>query len=199
MQFLTWLKDKIRGLFAEDGVDAASVVILSKSLPVKSIHELQDAIHDLFPGETFRAVTENDAEDDEGDVSFIVDGFTGPTDHPSYFVKSVVPGCRGIFMVHVVPQRYWVDQQVFSDFPDTDPVRAIDDHICWFAIDPLGVIGTKQEGLRFSRLLTAALAPPDTLGMYYRTWSQAMVFSDQVKADLQNGDDPYEKDIERTG
>jgi len=199
MQFFTKLKKRIEGLFTRPGQDQANLVFLAKSLPVRTIYELQDSIHNLFPGETFHAVTEKEPEEEDGDISFIVDGFVGPTGHPSYFVKSLVEGLSGIFLVHVVPQRFWVEPQVFGDLPETDPVRTIDEHSCWFAIDSFGVIGTKQEGLKFSRQLAVALAPPDTLGIFDQTWSQAMIFSDQVKADLLNGDDPYEKDAERHG
>lgn len=187
MKFLRGIVNRVRSRFGGGRAELASLVVLTDQQIEVSVEDLQGHLGILFP-EHFPLGIE--AHEDDGDVSFVVDMLDGPMGGKSLFVKSLVPGKSGMFMVHTSPNNRFDKPQPKE--PSTDEVEAVlERHRSWFSVDLLTEIGSTAEGRAFMSVLAGALVPDDAMTLYDPHGKQLIIFDDEVRVSLLTGQDLF--------
>lgn len=187
MNFLRGIVNRVKSLFGGGRAELASLVVLTDQQIDVSIEDLQGHLGILFP-EHFPPGIE--AHEDDDDVSFVVDMLDNPMGGKSLFVKSLVPGKSGLFMVHTSPNNRF-DKPIPTE-PSTDGVEAVlERHRSWFSADLLSEIGSKTEGRAFMSVLAGALAPHDAMALYDPHMKQLIMFDDEIRVSLLMGEDLF--------
>jgi hypothetical protein len=156
-----------------------SLVVLSNSYVELTLDILRARLDEIFPGHFLPAR-------DEG--SFVIEGSVPETE---FFIKSVVPGANGMFMLWSVPGPY----TCFSDFAEeiNDPVlrQLAEEQEYWMSVDLVHDGTTEAEAYRFIGSVLAALAPPDSAVLVHAGKLESIRFNDEVRRRLASGDGAF--------
>lgn len=126
-----------------------SLIALSDTKLTLTADELRGKLDRVFPGHF------PPSRDDRG---FVVDG---PIAGAQFLVKSLVPGARGIFMVHDVPGPYADVSDYLDHVADPALRRQAAARTCWQSVDLVNGWSGEDEAWRFIAMTLAALAPAD--------------------------------------
>ena len=183
MSILSAAIDRLSSLFGRHDSKFVSHVVLLPAPSNLFIHNLTQTLDELFPS-TFTA--EHDTDDT--DASFAI---AGPDGEPPYFVKSLVDGHSGIFLIHVAKQPYIEPDAFQGDEFDDEIKSGVAAHKAWFSVDLLENIGSDEAGWRFIRVLCAKLAPEDALCVLDPSRKRVVDFSNDVRTCLAAGADIF--------
>ena len=150
-----------------------SWVVLSDSYVELKVDMLREKLDAVYPGHFLPPQ----------DGSFVIDG-PGPG---QFFVKSIIPGAAGMFLIISVPGPYTEFPICRGDRGSVGSPQGCGAICCWLSVDLIHKITSDDEAYRFIEQVLAKLAPADAAFLVHPEMRVTLGFDDDIRRRLASG------------
>jgi hypothetical protein len=156
--------------------DMVSLVVLSTTFVELTLESLCASLDQIYPSHFLPPREQG---------SFVADSENLPGGE--YFIKSDVPGARGMFLLYTVPGPYTAVSDFADHIADSALRRLAEEQACWLSVDLVHDSTNEDEAYRFIGSVLAHLAPADTAALVHPSKLTTIAFDGDLRRRLASG------------